>query len=168
MDSLPDKGNQGVRMEAKIQRHGDITVVSLSGRLDLEKNQNFRTVCLRKFLNQKTIFCLQDLQFVGSSGIQTFFRTLQEIHTLNKHGIKISGVKADFLRLLQYTAVSALEVHESTEVAVQSFVTGIPGGIQIVATPTDLSENDVSGEDSAEAEAGVVMAGSGGAATRNS
>lgn len=135
-------------MEAKLQKHGDVTVVHLSGKIDLEKNQNFRTVFTKQFLNQKVIFCLQNLQFVGSSGIQTFFRTLQEIHSLNKHGIKVSGVKADFLRILQYTAVSNLEVHENAEVAVQSFVTGIPGGIQIVATPTDSVVEDVVSDES--------------------
>lgn len=134
-------------MEAKLQRHGDITIVHLRGKLDLEKNQNFRTVCMAQFLNQKVIFCLKDLQFVGSSGIQTFFRTLQEVHQLNKHGIKVAGVKADFLRILQYTAVSGLEVHENSDVAVQSFVTGIPGGLQMVSTPADAPIEDVVAED---------------------
>lgn len=124
-------------MEAKLERHGDITVVHLRGKLDLENNLNFRSVCLNKFTQQKVIFCLRDLRFVGSSGIQTFFRTLKDIHARNKYGIKVSGLKADFMRLLQYTAVAGLEIHESSDVAVQSFVTGIPGGLQLEASVTD-------------------------------
>jgi len=121
-------------MEAKIQRHGDITVVQLRGQIDLEKNQNFRQFCLRQLADKKVIFCLEGLQFVGSSGIQVFFRTLQDVHARNKHGIKVSGLKPDFLRVFRYTAVSDLDVHETSDFAVRSFQTGIPSGFTFTET----------------------------------
>lgn len=135
-------------MEAKIQRHGDITVVQLRGQIDLEKNQNFRQFCFQQLADKKAVFCLDGLQFVGSSGIQVFFRTLEEIHARSKHGIKVSGLKPDFLRVLRYTAVSRLEVHETSEFAVRSFETGIPGGLVFTEAP---AQDQVADEDSAAA-----------------
>lgn len=134
-------------MEAKLQRHGDVTVVHLHGQIDLEKNQNFRQFCLREFKEKKVVFSLDGLQFVGSSGIQVFFRTLAEIHAGSKHGIKIAGLKPDFMRVLRYAALPTLEVHETADFALESFATGIPGGIQFIDEPTAVAQPIV---DSAE------------------
>lgn len=108
-------------MEAKLQKLGDVTVVQITGQLSIESNVNFRNVCLRAFSHQRVVFSLDGLQFVGSSGIQGFFRALHEIHQGNRYGVRISGLKPDFVRVLQYTTISNLEIHESVETAVQSF-----------------------------------------------
>lgn len=114
-------------MEAKLQRQGEVTVVRLSGKIELETNHSFRDVCLRQFANQKVVFCMREVQFVGSSGIQAFFRALGEIHAGSRHGIKVAGVQGDFLRLFQHTGVTGLEIHESSDLAVRSFLAGLEG-----------------------------------------
>lgn len=109
-------------MEAKLQVQGDVTVVRLSGKIDIEKSQNFTQVCRKTFRGKKIVFCLTGLQFVGSSGIQSFFRALGELHTGCPYGIRLAGVNADFQRMLHYTAVPGVPVHDSVDRAVHSFL----------------------------------------------
>lgn len=110
-------------MEAKLQVHGDVTVVRLSGKIDIENSQNFTEICRRTFRRKKVVFCLNGLQFVGSSGIQTFFRALGELHTGSPHGIRLASVNADFQRMLRYTSEEApLPIHENVETAVHSYL----------------------------------------------
>lgn len=131
-------------MEAKLQRHGDVTVVHLAGKVDLEKSQFFRDVCLRELTGKKVVFCLEKLQFVGSSGIQTLFRAFGEMLAVGPHSrVKLAGVKTDFLRVLNYTAVSGLDVHEDIGKAVLSFETGEIGVVQTLdAAPAAESDED--------------------------
>lgn len=109
-------------MEAKLQVHGDVTVVQLSGKIDIEKSQNFTQVCRRSFRGKKVVFCLNGLQFVGSSGIQSFFRALGELHVGSPFGIRLSGVSADFQRMLHYSAVPGLAIHETIDRAIHSYL----------------------------------------------
>lgn len=133
-------------MEAKLRRHGDITVVHLAGKMDLEKSQYLRDVCLRELTNKKVVFCLEKLQFVGSSGIQTLFRAFGEmLEKAPGSGVKLAGVTTDFLRVLNYTAVSGVDVHETVAKAVSSFETGLPG-FQETALPAVDSEEAAADE----------------------
>lgn len=113
-------------MEAKLQKHGEITVVQVSGQLNIEANSHFRDVCLKQLAHQRVVFNLEGLQFVGSSGIQAFFRALGEIHEGNRFGVRVSGLKPDFVRILQYTTISSLSIHEDVDGAVKSFDGGQP------------------------------------------
>lgn len=115
-------------MEAKLDQRGDILVVHVSGQLDLEKSQNFRDVCLKNLKHKKLVFSLEGLQFVGSSGIQTFFRALNEIHASNPFGLRVTGLKADFQRLFQYTATAELKTFSALDEAVYSFQESSPQG----------------------------------------
>ncbi len=108
-------------MELKLLRDGDISVVSLSGRIEIEKAQFFKNACLEKFKNKNIVFCMKSLSFVGSSGIQSFFGILNELNVSKKMNVKISGLSPDFRRLLQFTECSSLEVHEDIDGALKSF-----------------------------------------------
>lgn len=108
-------------MEAKLQKHGEITVVQVSGQINIEANSHFREVCLKQLAHQRVVFNLEGLQFVGSSGIQAFFRALSEIHDGNRYGVRLSGLKPDFVRILQYTTISSLSIHENVDGALRSF-----------------------------------------------
>lgn len=108
-------------MEIKLVLDGDISIVSLSGRIELEKNQFFKLACLQKFSDKKVVFCMKNLNFVGSSGIQNFFGVLNDLNTTNKVTVKIAGLTPDFQRLFNFSECSNLEVHESIEGALQSF-----------------------------------------------
>ncbi|QDK37885.1 STAS domain-containing protein [Bdellovibrio sp. NC01] len=109
-------------MEVKILLDGDIAVVSLSGRIEIEKTQSFKQACLSNFKNKKIVFCMKNLNFVGSSGIQSFFGVLNDLNANNKMNAKIAGLNPDFQRLFSFTECKNLEVHESVENALLSFV----------------------------------------------
>lgn len=108
-------------MEVKLLLDGDITIVSLSGRIDIEKTQSFKTACLQNFADKKVVFCMKGLNFVGSTGIQSFFGILNELNTAKKMDVKVASLNPDFQRLLSFSACSNLEVHESIENAMLSW-----------------------------------------------
>ncbi|HEX7675805.1 MAG TPA: STAS domain-containing protein [Bdellovibrio sp.] len=108
-------------MEVKVLLDGDIAVVSLSGRIEVEKTQSFKNACLQNFKDKKIVFCMKNLNFVGSSGIQSFFGVLNDLNAANKMHAKIVGLNPDFERLFKFTECASLELHESVEGAIQSF-----------------------------------------------
>lgn len=108
-------------MEIKLLLDGEIAVVSLSGRIEVERTQFFKRACLQKFSDKKVVFCLKNLNFVGSSGIQNFFSILNDLNVSQRMNAKISGLTPDFKRLFNSSQCSSLEVHESIENALQAF-----------------------------------------------
>jgi anti-anti-sigma factor len=108
-------------MELKLLMDGKISVVSLSGRIEVEKAQHFKKACLQNFKDKNIVFCMKSLNFVGSSGIQSFFSILNELNTSKKMNVKITGLSPDFQRVLQFSDCSTLEVHEDIDKAVKSF-----------------------------------------------
>jgi anti-anti-sigma factor len=108
-------------MEVKLLLDGDITVVSLSGRIDIDKTQSFRSALLQNFPHKKVVFCMKNLNFVGSTGIQSFFSVLNDLKADKKMDVRISGLNPDFQRLFQFSGYSALEMHQDIENAIQSY-----------------------------------------------
>lgn len=105
-------------MQVKMEQRGDIKVVHVSGKLSLERNQFFREACLKALSNEKVIFCLRDLEFVGSSGIQVFFRTLSDLRQTTSSEVILTDVSTDFRRLLDYIALPGLDIKPCLEAAV--------------------------------------------------
>ena len=108
-------------MDVKLILDGEITIISLSGRIEIEKTQNFKKACEDNFKDKKVVFCMKNLTFVGSSGIQNFFGIINELNTDPHFNLKISGLNPDFQRLFNFSACANLQMHESIEGALQSF-----------------------------------------------
>lgn len=108
-------------MEAKFYQEGDVIVVWLSGRLDIDKTQAFRTACLQSLKGKNVVFCLKNLNFVGSTGIQTFFQVIRDFNKSKYFNAKIAELKPDFCRLLSATGSLDLEICENTDKALLSF-----------------------------------------------
>ncbi|HEY8269545.1 MAG TPA: STAS domain-containing protein [Pseudobdellovibrionaceae bacterium] len=108
-------------MEAKFYQEGDVIVVTLSGRLDIDKTQAFRAACLQSLKGKKVVFCLKNLSFVGSTGIQGFFQVIREFNESKYFSAKVSELKPDFSKLLSFSGSPDLEVCESMEKALMSF-----------------------------------------------
>lgn len=109
-------------MEVKLVLDGEIAVVSLSGRIEVEKTQSFKKACLQNFSDKKVVFCMKNLHFVGSSGIQSFFNVLSELNAGHRMNVKIAGMTPDFQRLYSFAECKNLEVHEDIEGALLSFI----------------------------------------------
>jgi anti-anti-sigma factor len=108
-------------MEAKFYQSGEVTVVALSGRLEIEKTHAFRHACLSGLQGKRVVFCMKDLHFVGSTGIQGYFQIIREFSHLNSFKAKIATLKPDFQRLWFYNGAQEVEVHESLANAMTSF-----------------------------------------------
>lgn len=110
-------------MEAKFYQKGDVTIVAVSGRLSIEKTPAFRAACLQGLKGKKVVFCMKDLNFVGSTGIQSFFQVIREFNQSKHFSAKVADLKPDFHRLLTFGGVAELEICDNTDGALRSFQT---------------------------------------------
>lgn len=88
-------------MDARIQFEEDIVIVKLSGVLDFDKAFEFRQKSLRYLLEKKVVFSLEELSFVGSTGMSSFVETLAEISKKNPNGLRVCNVGLEYKRLLE-------------------------------------------------------------------
>lgn len=110
-------------MKTKISRVGEITVVELSGYLDFENaNPIAKSIeDLYKIDKQaKVVIDLKGLEFVGSSGISTFVKSLR---VFNKMRMKPAycGMKSEYVRLFRaFEEGSPFEIWNEVEEAKSS------------------------------------------------
>jgi anti-anti-sigma factor len=108
-------------MEAKFYQTGEVTIVALSGRLEIEKAQAFRQACMSSLRGKKVVFCMKDLHFVGSTGIQGYFQIIREFSQGNDFKAKVADLKPDFQRLWFFAGTQEVEVHQNVAGALTSY-----------------------------------------------
>ena len=108
-------------MEAKFYQTGEVVVVALKGRLQIEKTQAFKTACAESLHGKKGVFCMKDLHFVGSTGIQTYFQIIREFSAANTFKAKVADLKPDFQRLWFHSPLVEVEMHDNLAGALSSF-----------------------------------------------
>lgn len=102
-------------MNIKFSKKHDITVIELTGRLSYEKVKSLE---IQKDLlsKGKIVFALDQVSFVGSSGIQLLFQVLADMQKINPN-LRVTGVKVEFEKLVQFSNISHLTLdanfHES-------------------------------------------------------
>lgn len=107
----------GEDMRALMQWHEDIVVVSISGQLDFEKAYEFRKKSLRHFMQNKVIFSLKELSFVGSTGLSSFAETLNKIASENPNGLGLCDVSFEYEKLLHPFLSEKLVIFKTLDVA---------------------------------------------------
>lgn len=110
-------------MEAKIENRDGVYVVSLSGQMDFESADSLKMRCLQNFSNKELIFNLNDLNFVGSSGITPFLELLAELSKALGPKFKICSVGTEFLRLFESGTVDGIEIYRDVQDAHRAFYT---------------------------------------------
>jgi anti-anti-sigma factor len=108
-------------MDAKVKNRGEVMVINITGALEIEHTRSFRDVCIKKLINKKLVFNMQGANFVGSTGLQAFFETVRTLSEGSAHGLKMVGLSPDFLRIFQNMEINQLQIHDTEEVALQSF-----------------------------------------------
>ena len=108
-------------MQALVGREGDIVVVQLSGRVDIETAVPFRDACLGRLAGQKVVFDFQKLGFVGSSGILPFLETMQKFHEAHPENLRFSGLCSEFRRVFAATPLNIVKVYETSQQAAMSY-----------------------------------------------
>jgi anti-anti-sigma factor len=109
-------------MQARIARVGEIVVVHLNGRVDVETAEPFRRACNEFLLKEKVVFDFKDLGFVGSSGILPFLETMQAFAQKNANRFKFSGVGSEFKKVFAATSLNTVEIYDTHQQAVHAFV----------------------------------------------
>jgi anti-anti-sigma regulatory factor len=76
---------------------------------------------LQSLRGKKVVFCLKNLNFVGSTGIQSFFQVIRDFNQNRHFKAKVSDLKPDFFRLLSSGGTADLEICENMAGALMSF-----------------------------------------------
>ncbi|MBC86124.1 MAG: hypothetical protein CL677_03005 [Bdellovibrionaceae bacterium] len=107
-------------MRAQMKKIDDISIVYLSGKMNLDSAENFQTICENSFVGKKIIFGLQDLSFVGSTGISVFLDTLNSYFRKCAQPVKMFSVSSEFDRIFSANLESYINF-ETENLAVLSF-----------------------------------------------
>ena len=109
-------------MKAKISNLGDVIIVNLSGRINMEYSQLFREVCLYDIARRtdKIIFNLKNLSFVGSNGIMPFVQTLRDLADQNEKKIRLCQVGSEFQKIFAASALADFQIFSDQDHALAS------------------------------------------------
>ncbi|MGK5084079.1 STAS domain-containing protein [Bdellovibrionota bacterium FG-1] len=116
-------------MKTQIKKNGDTIVVSMDGKLDFETNVPLREELSKLIKPHKTdstpkkiIFNLENLEFVGSSGISSFVQTLKEFNAVAQEKPRYCHVKSEFRRVMKaFDETEVFEFYDTEERAKKSF-----------------------------------------------
>ena len=108
-------------MRAAIKKVEDVTIVHLEGQLNFEAILPFRQQCINKLWGEKVVFNFESLNFVGSSGVTSFFECLKDFIDNNKIKPKFAGVQIEFQKLFEAWFTVPIEIYDRFEVAVQAY-----------------------------------------------
>lgn len=116
-------------MKTNVKKIGDTVVISVAGRLDYEIQEPFKkdmnrliTQVQTDITPRKIIFNLENLDFVGSSGITQFIQTLRDFNTQAPTKPRFCNVGSEFKRMMKvFDETEIFEIYESEDRARKSF-----------------------------------------------
>ncbi len=98
-------------MKSQFKKIGDTIVVSVDGKLDYETQDTFKenlkkvaTATTHKNTDStptKVIFDMENLEFVGSSGITEFIKTLKDFGTQTDQKARILKASSEFKKVMR-------------------------------------------------------------------
>jgi anti-anti-sigma factor len=116
-------------MKTHIKKNGDTIIVTMDGLLDFGTHVPLRED-LTKLMGQtqsdsvpkKIIFNLENLEFVGSSGISSFVQTLKEFNANSPTRPRYCNVKSEFKKIIKaFDETELFEFFEDEDWARKSF-----------------------------------------------
>ena len=111
-------------MIAKLNWHRDVLIVTLEGALSFESASKFRKKAYRHFSQNKVIFSLKRLDFVGSTGIKDFVAIVVDLSDKNPFGLGVAEAKSEFEILLTPHAGHSLVMFKTLDMAKRFFSLG--------------------------------------------
>jgi anti-anti-sigma factor len=95
-------------MKARIKNQGNSIVLYLDGKIDYETQDSVCALISKTIRQNKTdstpkniIMNLENLEFVGSTGITQFVQQLKAIHSENQVRPVYAGVKSEFQKIIK-------------------------------------------------------------------
>ncbi len=115
-------------MKTEAKRVGDTVVVSMDGKLDFEMQDSLK-LHLSKILKansdsvaKKIIVDMENLEFVGSSGISSFVQTMKDFNAASPTKPRYCNVKNEFRRVMKaFDESDIFEFYENQDRARKSF-----------------------------------------------
>ena len=116
-------------MKTEIKKDGNTIIVLMDGHLDFENQIPLRENLI-KLANQSKagrkpkniIFNLENLEFVGSSGISAFIQTLKEVNSCTLTKPRYCHVKSEFQKLMKaFDETGIFEFFDNEDHARDSF-----------------------------------------------
>jgi anti-anti-sigma regulatory factor len=111
-------------MIAKISWYGEVMIVSLEGNLSFETVSEFQKKAARHFSQNKVIFSLKNLDFVGSTGVKDFVDFMMELSNKNPFGLGVAEAKSEFEILLAPHTGHSLVLFKTLDMAKRFFSLG--------------------------------------------
>ena len=107
-------------MDVNVDHSGGIFIVRLSGRINPEAADQFKSSCVNLLKDKKIIFDLKDLSFVGSSGITSLVEAITE---LSSHSpCRLCHASNEFKRIFETRKIDGLTIHDDRQAATLSFI----------------------------------------------
>ena len=116
-------------MKTEVKKIGDTVVVSMDGKLDFEMQDTLKQN-LSKIIRQansdsvakKIIVDLENLEFVGSSGISSFVQTMKDFNAASNTKPRYCNVKNEFRRVMKaFDEQDIFEFYDNQDRARKSF-----------------------------------------------
>ncbi len=110
-------------LRASLVNQGDVTVIALEGKLDFE-NQDILKESIVNLTQQgkRVVVDMEGLNFVGSSGITHFIRSLYELQERGMAVPHLCNVKSEFKKIISaYDVNREFAIHDTREMAVTGF-----------------------------------------------
>lgn len=95
-------------MQARVTQLGDVVVIHLIGRVDIEAVPAFRSECLGKLGGRKVVFDFRAVSFVGSTGIVPFIEAMQGFAMATTASIGFSGIGVELKKVLSATVLASI------------------------------------------------------------
>jgi len=99
---------EGVKMKARIRNTDQSIIISLDGKVDYETQDEVCNLITRTLSTHKRdqyakniVLNLNNLEFVGSSGITQFVQSLKALHTHTDVVPKYCGVRSEFRKIMK-------------------------------------------------------------------
>ncbi len=108
-------------MKAMIRQEGEVFVIYLRGKVEFDSTEPFRNTVLSHLKNQKVVFNMENLNFVGSNGITPFIETMVELCNSRDSNVHFCNLSSEFQRIFEASSIQALKVFENESVAKSSF-----------------------------------------------
>lgn len=108
-------------MKAMIRQEGEVFVIHLKGKIEFDSTEPFRNTVLSHLKNQKVVFNLENLNFVGSNGITPFIDTMEELCNTQGADVHFCNLSSEFQRIFEASAIQTLKIFENECVAKSSF-----------------------------------------------
>ncbi len=116
-------------MKTLIKKKGDTIVVSMDGRLDFETYVPLREHLFNMIQENRTdstpkkiIFDLENLEFVGSSGISSFIQILKDFNANSPMKPRYCNVRSEFKKIIKaFDEAELFEFYENEDRARKSF-----------------------------------------------